>query len=461
MFNTLSQRLSKSIEKLKGIGRLSEDNLKEALREIRMALLEADVALSVVKQFIEQVQEKALGQKVMRNIRPGDALVKIVNDELIHVLGDENAALNLKAAPPIIILMAGLQGSGKTTTVAKLARWLKQQDKSVLVTSADIYRPAAIEQLKTLAGQVEATFFPSRPEDNPINIAREAVAKAKTQFIDVVIIDTAGRLHIDDEMMTEIHQISDAIQPTETLLVVDSMTGQDAANIAKTFNDTLTLTGVVLTKTDGDARGGAALSMRLITGKPIKFIGVGEKIDALEVFHPERIASRILGMGDIVSLVEEAQQKVDKKQTEKLTKKLTKGKRFTFNDFLSQLQQMKKMGGMQKLLGKLPNMAAMPKGMSAMMDDSLFTRMEAIIYSMTPKERLFPALINGSRKRRISNGSGTTLQDVNKLLKQFQQMQKMLKRFKGGKMNRQLQQMQGQLPPELRDQLNLDKDSKK
>lgn len=454
MFKSLSDRLTGTINKLRGTGRFTEANIKETLREIRLALLEADVALEVVKQFIEEIRKKAIGQEVMKSIRPADALIKLVNDELTHVLGDTQSELNFKDQPPVVILMAGLQGTGKTTSVAKLAYWLHHnQKKSVMVTSADIYRPAAIQQLATLATQVNATFFPSHEKDNPVDITKNAIAAAKKQFIDVVIIDTAGRLHIDEDMMIEIREISKAINPTETLLVVDSMAGQDAANIAKTFNDQLELSGVILTKVDGDARGGAALSMRMITGKPIKFIGVGEKIDALEPFYPERMASRILGMGDIVSLVEEAERKVDKKQAEKMAKKLSKGKRFDFNDFLAQLQQMKNMGGIQSLLGKLPGMGQLPKAAMDMLDDKKFVHMEAIIKSMTLKERSYPALLNGSRKRRIATGSGTNIQDVNRLLKQFTQMQKMLKRFKGNKMKKRLKQMRGQLPPELLDKL--------
>lgn len=459
MFNSLTERLTKSINSLRGLGRLTEDNIQAALREIRTALIEADVALPVVKDFTAQVREKALGQKVIGNVRPGDALVKVVQDELVHILGDEQSEINLKQQPPIVIVMAGLQGSGKTTSVAKLARWLKDvKKKSVMVASADVYRPAAIEQLETLAKQIDVNFFPTKPDQKPVKIAKAALDAAKKQFSDVLILDTAGRMHIDDALMKEISQVSDAISPTETLLVVDSMTGQDAANIAKTFNDTLPLTGVILTKTDGDARGGAALSMRMITGKPIKFVGVGEKIDALEPFHPDRIASRILGMGDIVSLVEAAQQKVDEKQAKKIAKKLKKGKRFDFNDFLTQLEQMKKMGGMKSLLGKLPGTGQLPKGAAAMMDDKLLIKMQAIIQSMTFKERRFPALINGSRKRRIANGSGTQIQDVNKLLKQFVQMQKMMKRMKGDKMMKRMKNMQGQLPPELMGKLPPDWD---
>ena len=450
MFTQLSERLSNTANKLRGIGRLTEANVKDALSDVKKSLLEADVALPVVKDFIEQVREKALGQEVMRSVRPGDTFVKLVQDELTHVLGDEQVELNLNAPAPIVFLVAGLQGSGKTTSVAKLANWLKtQKKKSVMVTSTDIYRPAAIEQLATLAQQIDAEYFPSTTKDDPVSIVKNAIQQAKAKFIDVLIIDTAGRLHIDSDMMDEIKKISKAAEPTETLLVVDSMAGQDAANIAKTFNDTLELTGTILTKTDGDARGGAALSMRMITGKPIKFIGVGEKIDALQAFHPDRIASRILGMGDIVSLVEEAEAKVDKKKADKVAKKLKKGKRFDFNDFLDQLHQMKNMGGMKSLLGKLPGMGAIPKAATAMMDDKLLVKMEAIILSMTFKERHFPALINGSRKRRISTGSGTSIQDVNKLLKQFTQMQKMLKRFKGNKMMNQMKQLEGNIPPEL------------
>lgn len=448
MFNHLKERFSQSIEKLRGIGRLTEENIKESLDEIRKALLEADVALPVVKNFIESIREKVVGQQITRSIRPGDALVKLVQDELTHILGDAQSEINLKAQPPVIILIAGLQGSGKTTTTAKIARWLKvEKNKSVMVTSADVYRPAAIKQLETLAAQTEVEFFPSRESDLPIEIVQAAIAKAKSQFIDILLIDTAGRLHIDDEMMSEIRQISQICQPTETLLVVDSMTGQDAANVAKAFNDQLELTGVILTKTDGDARGGAALSMREITGKPIKFIGVGEKIEALEPFYPERAATRILGMGDIVSLVEEAQRKIDQKQAAKMAKKLSKGKRFDFNDFLSQLQQMKNMGGIKSLIGKLPGLPQIPKAAMNMVDDKKMAKMEAIINSMTLNERRFPALISGSRKRRIAAGSGNTIQDVNQLLKQFAQMQKMLKRFKGDKMMKRMKHLQGQLPP--------------
>ncbi|ABX77747.1 signal recognition particle protein [Coxiella burnetii] len=454
MLNNLTNRLTTSINKLRGLGRLTEENIQSTLHDIRSALIEADVALPVVKDFIEHVREKALGQEVIGNVRPGEALVKVVQDELTHLLGDELVEINLNAQPPIVIVMAGLQGSGKTTTVAKLARWLLEiQKKSVMVASADVYRPAAIQQLETLASQINATFFPTQADQKPVEIAKAALKQAEKQFMDVLILDTAGRLHIDNVLMEEMKAISDAVTPTEILLVVDSMMGQDAANVAKSFNDTLPLTGVILTKLDGDTRGGAALSMRMITQKPIKFVGVGEKIDALEPFHPNRMASRILGMGDIVSLVEEAQRKVDQKQAAKIAKKLQKGNRFDFDDFLAQLQQMKKMGGMQSLLGKLPGMGQLPKGASAFLDDKLLVKMQAIIQSMTLKERRFPALINGSRKRRISKGSGTGLQDVNKLLKQFVQMQKMMKRMKGDKMMKRFKQMQGKIPGDLLNQL--------
>jgi signal recognition particle subunit SRP54 len=458
MFNQLTDRLSTTLEKLRGIQRFTEDNIKEAIGDIRKALIEADVALPVIKSFIDAITEKAIGQTIIKQVRPADAFVKLVQDELTAVLGSETADINLRAQKPVIILMAGLQGSGKTTTTAKLAKWLStSQKKTVMVTSVDVYRPAALDQLETLAKQIDVAHFPSTPQDKPADIVKRAIDQAKKQFLDILIIDTAGRLHIDDAMMDEIQEISGIAHPTETLLVVDSMTGQDAANVAKTFNERLELTGVVLTKTDGDARGGAALSMRIITGKPIKFVGTSEKMDGLAVFHPERSASRILGMGDIVGLVESVQQKVDKKEADKIAKKLQSGKRFDFNDFLSQLNQMKKMGSMQSLLDKIPGFAKVPKGAAAMMDDKVIVQMEAIILSMTQKERRFPALINGSRKQRIAKGSGTTLQDVAKLLKQFTQMQKMLKRFGGNKMEKrmkQLEQYRDQLPPELLSQLD-------
>ena len=445
MFDNLTDRLSQTITNLRGQGRLSEDNINDALRDVRMALLEADVALPVVKDFIARVRERAMGQDVLKSLSPGQMLVKVVNDELVHTMGEANDGLNLSVQPPAVILMAGLQGSGKTTSTAKLARMLKEREKkSVLVASCDIYRPAAIEQLQTLAAEVEAEFFPSRTDQDPVSIARNAVSHARKQHLDVVIIDTAGRLHIDDEMMAEIRRVHEAVNPVETLFVVDSMTGQDAANTARTFNDVLPLTGVILTKADGDARGGAALSIRAITGKPIKFIGVGEKTAALEAFHPDRIASRILGMGDILSLVEEAEQKVDKAQVEKLARKITKGKGFDMNDFRDQLDQMLNMGGLSGLMDKMPGMGQMPK--NAMMDDGQVHRMKAIINSMTLQERSFPAVIKGSRRRRIAAGSGTQVQDVNRLLKQHMQMQKMMKKMSKGGMGKMMRGMKGKLP---------------
>lgn len=447
MFDNLSNRLSGTIRTLRGQGRLSEDNIKDTLREVRMALLEADVALPVVKEFIDRVRERATGQEVLKSLKPGQALVKVVNDELVRVMGVANDDLNLNVPPPAVILMAGLQGSGKTTTSAKLARLLMERNKkSVLLASCDIYRPAAIEQLQTLAGEVGAEFFPSHPDQQPVTIARDAVSQARRQHIDVVIIDTAGRLHIDTEMMTEIRELHAALDPVETLFVVDSMTGQDAANSAHTFNEALPLTGVILTKTDGDARGGAALSIRSITGKPIKFIGVGEKTAALEAFHPDRVASRILGMGDVLSLVEEAEQKVDKEKVAKLAKKISKGKRFDLVDFRDQLEQMQSMGGLTSLMDKLPGMGQLPQNAKAMANDGEVHRMMAIISSMTPQERSFPGVIKGSRRRRIAAGSGTQVQDVNRLLKQFTQMQKMMKKMSKGGMGKMLRGMQGKMP---------------
>jgi signal recognition particle subunit SRP54 len=435
MFDSLSDRLGSTLKKLRGQGRITEDNVKETLREVRMALLEADVALPVVREFIERVKERAMGQDVLRSLTPGQALVKVVNDELIAVMGQADPGLSLNTQPPAVILMAGLQGAGKTTSVAKLARWLKERDrKSVMVASTDVYRPAAIDQLETLAKEVDAKFFPSKSDQNPIDIAKNAIEQAKKDYVDVLIIDTAGRLHIDDGMMAEIKQIHAAINPIETLFTVDSMTGQDAANTAKAFNDALPLTGVILTKTDGDARGGAALSIRHITGKPIKFMGVGEKTAALEPFYPDRVVSRILGMGDVLSLVEEAQRKMDVDSAEKLAGKLKQGKGFDLEDFRDQLRQMGKMGGIASMLDKLPGMANIPQAAKSQVNDKELAKLEAIINSMTAKERRKPDIIKGSRKKRIAAGSGTQIQDVNRLLKQFSQMQKMMKKMgsKGG-----------------------------
>ena len=451
MFENLTERLSHTLRSVTGKAKLSEDNIKDTLREVRMALLEADVALPVVKDFVNRVKERAVGTEVSKSLTPGQAFVKIVRAELEELMGAANEDLALNAAPPEVVLMAGLQGAGKTTTVGKLARFLKERKKkSVLVVSADVYRPAAIKQLETLAGEVGVTCFPSDTSQKPVAIAQAAIAEAKLKFIDVVLVDTAGRLAIDEEMMAEIQAVHAAIKPVETLFVVDAMTGQDAANTAKAFNDALPLTGVVLTKVDGDARGGAALSVRQITGKPIKFLGMGEKSDALEPFHPDRIASRILGMGDVLSLIEQAEQTLDREKAEKLTKKLKKGKGFDLEDFRDQLQQMKNMGGLGSLMDKLPaiggvNLSQM--GGAQDVAEKQFKQMEAIINSMTPAERRDPEIISGSRKRRIALGSGTQVQDVGRLIKQHKQMQKMMKKFtaKGG-LTKMMRGMGGLMP---------------
>jgi signal recognition particle subunit SRP54 len=444
MFENLSDRLLRTLKNLRGQGRLTEANIKDALREVRMALLEADVALPVVRAFINDVRDRAVGREVMQSLTPGQVLVKIVKEELVKLMGEANEELNLRAQPPAVVLLAGLQGSGKTTTVAKLARWLKEsKHKKVLVTSCDVYRPAAIAQLETLAQQVEVEFYPSDPSQQPLDIARQAQEQARKRMLDVLIVDTAGRLHVDDDMMAEIKAIHSQLNPIETLFVVDSMTGQDAANTAKAFDEALPLTGVVLTKTDGDARGGAALSIRYITGKPIKFLGIGEKVAALEPFHPDRVASRILGMGDVLSLVEEMERKVDRDKTEKLTAKIKKGKGFDLEDFRVQMEQMLNMGGLASLLEKMPGVAELPQAVKQQADDKQVKRLVAIINAMTPQERRFPNIIKGSRKRRIANGSGTQIQEVNKLLKQFEQAQKMMK--KGG-LAKMMRGLQGRFP---------------
>lgn len=430
MFDNLTERLTRTFKNLRGQGRLTEDNIQHALREVRLSLIEADVALPVIKDFIEQVKQKALGQEVLTSLDPDQAFIKIVHDELIHVMGDERAELDFKTQPPAVFLMAGLQGSGKTTSTAKLARYLKEtENKKVMLVSVDVYRPAAIQQLKVLAEQVDVAFFASEASEKPVTIAQKALESAKKQYVDVLIIDTAGRLHVDAEMMAEIKAVHQAVTPIETLFVVDSMTGQDAANTAKAFHEALPLTGVILTKTDGDARGGAALSVRQITGQPIKFIGSGEKVEALEPFHPERIASRILGMGDILTLIEEVERKADKQASEKLAKKLKKGKGFDLEDFKQQLLQMNNMGGISGMMSKLPGMSQMPQQAMQQVNDKAMAQTVAIINSMTPKERRIPKIIVGSRKKRIAQGSGTQIQDVNRLLKQFEQMQKMMKKF--------------------------------
>ena len=445
MFENLSERLSASLKQISGKARLNENNISDALRDVRVALLEADVALPVVKDFIEQVRGKALGQAVMAALNPSEAFIKIVHEELVAVMGAEDNSLNLTTAPPAVILMAGLQGAGKTTTVAKLARLLKeQQKKRVAVVSADVYRPAAIEQLQTLAAEVGVAFIESSPDQAPVAIATAAVQSAKQQLADVLLVDTAGRLAVDEAMMAEIKQLHASIKPIETLFVVDAMTGQDAANTAKAFNDALPLTGIVLAKTDGDARGGAALSARTITGKPIKFLGSGEKTDALEVFHADRIASRILGMGDVLSLIEEAERKVDKTKAQRFARKMQQGQKFDLEDFRDQLQQMANMGGLSSMLDKLPGMGQLPASAQAQLDDGQFKRMGVIIDSMTVKERRFPDLLNGSRKQRIAAGSGTQIADINRLLKQHKQMQKMMKKVgKKGGMQKMMRGMQG------------------
>lgn len=447
MFENLTDRLSKSLKSIRGKGRLTEDNIKGTLREVRMALLEADVALPVVRDFIKAVKKRAVGREVQKTLNPGQAFIKIVQSELEQAMGEVNENLDLATQPPAVLMMAGLQGAGKTTSVAKLSRLLKEKEKkSVLVVSADVYRPAAIKQLETLAAEVDVEFFPSDISQKPVDIANAAIDHAKKKFIDVVIVDTAGRLHVDGEMMDEIKELHSAINPVETLFVVDAMTGQDAANTAQAFNEALPLTGVILTKADGDARGGAALSIRHITGKPIKFIGMGEKTDALEPFYPDRIASRILGMGDVLSLIEDIEAKVDKDKAAKLAKKVEKGKGFDLEDFREQLVQMKNMGGMMGMMDKLPGMSNVPEAMKNQVNDKATNQMEAIINSMTKKERAKPELIKGGRKRRIAAGSGTQIQDVNKLLKQFTQMQKMMKKMSGkGGMRKMMSGMQGML----------------
>ena len=450
MFENLTDRLSRTLKNLRGQGRLSEDNIGDSLREVRMALLEADVAMPVVRDFIESVRNKALGENVIGSLSPGQALIKVVNDELVAVMGDAHDGIDLNVKPQVTILMAGLQGAGKTTTVAKLARRLIEVEKKiVMVASTDVYRPAAIEQLQTLAKEVNASFHPSSNTQKPVEIARAALQAARRNNADVLILDTAGRLHIDRQMMDEIKAIHDAVMPAETLFVVDSMTGQDAAITAKAFGEVLPLSGVILTKTDGDARGGAALSVRQITGKPIKYIGTGEKTDALEAFHPDRMASRILGMGDIMSLVEQAHEKLDHEKAEKLAKKVRKGKGFDLEDLRDQFQQMEKMGGLSSMMDKLPGMGGgVSQAMQGPAQTRQMQRMVAIINSMTPQERCKPELINGSRKRRVAGGSGTQIQDVNRLLKQHKQMQKMMKkmRSKGGMAN-MMRGLKGRMPP--------------
>ena len=452
MFEKLSDRLSGALKGLSGKARLTEDNVAGAMREVRAALLEADVALAVVRSFTNNVRQRALGQSVAAALDPGEALIKIVHEELVEVMGQANDALNLATVPPAVILMAGLQGAGKTTTAAKLALFVKERlKKRAALVSADVYRPAAIDQLEALASQVGAQFIASSASETPIAIVERALAEAQSKVADVLIVDTAGRLAVDAAMMDEIAALQKRLSPIETLFVVDAMTGQDAAATAKAFNDALDLTGVILAKADGDARGGAALSVRFLTGKPIKFLGMGEKPEALEPFHPDRLASRILGMGDVLSLIEEAERKVDQRKAARLAKKVTRRQKFDLADFRDQLESMASMGGVGSMLDKLPGMNQVPASARAQLDDGQFRRMAVIIDSMTPHERRFPDVVNSSRKQRIARGSGTTVIDVNRMLKQHRQMQKMMKKFgrKGGMQNmmRGLQGMKGARRP--------------
>ncbi len=446
MFDNLSQRLGAVVKNLRGQGRLTEANIQDALREVRVALLEADVALPVVRDFIAKVKETAMGQDVLHSLTPGQMLIGIVQKELTALMGEQAVPLSFAAQPPVVYLMAGLQGAGKTTSSGKLVRMIRAQGKKkVLLVSCDVYRPAAIEQLKTVSAQAEAEFFPSTPDQKPLDIALAALDYAKRHFFDVLIVDTAGRLHVDEAMMLEIRELHAALRPVETLFVVDAMQGQDAVNTAKAFGDALPLTGIILTKLDGDARGGAALSVRQITGKPIKFVGVGEKLTGIEVFHPERMASRILGMGDVLSLIEEAQKGVDQAEAMKVAQKLKSGKGFDLDDFKSQIQQMQKMGGLGSLVDKLPGMGQLKAGDLAQGEKQM-RRIEGIINSMTPKERQQPELIKASRKRRIAAGAGVQVQDVNRLLTQFEQMQKMMKTFAKGGLTKMMRGMKGMLP---------------
>jgi len=447
MLENLSSRLQQTIKSLRGQARLTEENIADAMREVRMALLEADVALPVVKEFIAHVKERAQGREVLQSLTPGQAVIQVVHEELTRLMGEQNAGLNLAVTPPAVILMAGLQGSGKTTTSAKLARILKEQKKKVLLASADVYRPAAIEQLKTLAKSLDVDCFDSNANQKPADIAKNALDHAKRHFYDVVIFDTAGRLAIDEAMMAEIKKLHELLKPIETLFVVDAMQGQDAVNTARAFGETLPLTGVVLTKLDGDARGGAALSVRHVTGKPIKFIGVSEKVDGLEPFHPERMASRVLGMGDVLSLIEQAHKNVDMDEAKKLADKIKSGKTFDLDDFKAQMQQMRNMGGMGALMDKMPAQLA---GMAGKVDpeqgEKSLRRIEGIINSMTPLERRKPEVIKATRKRRIAQGAGVQVQDVNRLLNQFEEVQKMMKMFSKGGMSKLMRSMGGRFP---------------
>jgi signal recognition particle subunit SRP54 len=448
MFDTLSARLSRTLDALRGRGRITEENISDALREVRVALLEADVALAVIKSFIESVKSKALGAEVAQSLTPGQAFIGILHRELVELMGGHSAGFSLRAQPPLVVLLAGLQGAGKTTTAAKLARWLtEEQRKRVMLVSTDVRRPAAMLQLERLAAQVNAHYFAAEAGTSPAGIAREALQQAKRGVFDVLIVDTAGRLHVDEALMEEVRQIDEAAHPAERLFVIDAMAGQDALNAARAFGAALDLTGIILTKADGDARGGAALSVRHVTGKPIVFLGVGEKTEALEPFDPDRMASRILGMGDVVSLVEQVHRQVDQKEAERLARKVAKGKGFDLTDLKSQLEQVQKLGGLGAVMEKLPVAATSKGAMSADQGDREVRRQIAIINSMTRRERRAPGIIDGSRRRRIARGAGVQVQDVNRLMKQFLQMQRMMKSMKGGRLQRLLGALKGGLPP--------------
>ncbi len=448
MLDNLTQRLARAVKTLRGQARLTEDNISEMLREVRMALLEADVALPVIKDFIARVKEKALGQEVMASLTPGQALVGVVHRELTELMGGSNVGLNLATQPPAVILMSGLQGAGKTTTTAKLGKWLKErQKKKVLTVSCDVYRPAAIEQLKTISAQAGIDFFPSAAGDKPRDIAAAALDYARKHYYDVLFVDTAGRLAIDAAMMAELRELSELLKPIESLFVVDAMQGQDAVNTAKAFNEALPLTGIILTKLDGDARGGAALSVRHVTGKPLKFAGIGEKLSGLEEFHPERMASRILGMGDILGLVEDAQRGLDQDKAQAFAQKMKAGKGFDLNDFKEQISQMRKMGGLSGMLDKLPAQFAQAAAQAGgAVEDKSIRRIEGIINSMTREERAKPEILKATRKRRIATGAGVQVQEVNRLLAQFEQTQKMMKQFSKGGMQKLMRGMKGMMP---------------
>ena len=448
MLNNLTQRLSQVVKTVRGQARITESNVADMLREVRLALLEADVALPVVREFTQHVKERALGQEVVGSLSPGQALVGVVHKELAALMGSGTAGLNLAVQPPAVVLMAGLQGAGKTTTTAKLAKWLvERQKKKVLTVSADVYRPAAIEQLRTVTEQAQADFLESSPQEKPLDIAARALAHARAHHYDVLLVDTAGRLAVDEQMMREIRELHEALNPVETLFVVDAMQGQDALATARAFHDALPLTGIVLTKLDGDARGGAALSVHHVTGAPIKFAGVSEKIDGLEAFDPQRMADRILGMGDVLALVEQAQRSVDLQAAEKLARKVKSGEQFDLDDFLMQLQQMNKMGGLRGMLDKLPADMQAKAGQADMgRAERDMRRMQGIIHSMTPQERHKPDVIKATRKRRIAAGAGVQVQDVNRMLKQYEQMRDMMKKMRGGKMFKMMQRMGGMMP---------------